>query len=187
MSDYKFTLDRDSKNRLEAEICPSITASIKLLDEAHPRRVESHTHAYVIFKVATELGPFMSRDIRIMQNPETKEFFLRYRQFKTGRTNGQRPEWLDIFGPWDQTTREKVQEQLLALFEEIKTRAANGDLPASIRRQARKPSAHRPQRREVHGGNLGDNPVVAAQLERVKTALETPTGNEEKVEEASAE
>ncbi len=177
---YQFEVTRDSKNRLEAYICPGVAASVKLIDTGQGRsRSSGRALAYVILRLETPLGPFLGRDVQIMQNRRTDEFYLRYKQFKTGRKRGAKDEWLDIFGPWDQTTREKVQARIIDLFEELMDREDAGDLPPMI---AREKTVSNPTRStpttgrgspayadEGGSATLDTHPEIAAQLARVKT------------------
>ena len=174
---YQFDLARDSKNRLEALICSDVKACIKLLAIDHPRRTENNTHAYVILEFSTELGAFVRRDILIQKSKSTQTFFLRYSQFKTGHIRGDKEEWLDTFGPLKQKTREVVQERVLALFEEIQLRADNGDLPLAVpstRDRPNQKSGGKTRRsfQETTPGSMGDRPEVAAELTRLRVAME---------------
>lgn len=174
---YQFDLSRDSKNRVEASICSDIKAVIKLLAPDHPRRTENNTHAYVILEFDTEMGTFVRRDILIQKSKSTQTFFLRYSQFKTGHTRGDKEEWLDTFGPLKQKTREAVQERVLALFEEINLRAENGDLPLAVpstRDRLNQKSGGKTRRsfQETKAGSMSDRPEVAAELTRLRVAME---------------
>ena len=152
----KHVIVRDSFNRLRAEITDSFAIGVKLLAEDHARRVEQHVHAYVVADLITELGPWRIRDIRIMWSPKNERYFIRYRQWKTGKVRDDREEWLDVAGPQDRETRRKVQEAILSVFFQIKEEAAKGTLG---------------RRQPESVGALGDNPEVAAQLESLKEAL----------------
>ncbi len=145
MDQYKFSVTRDSVNRLDAPICEGIVASVKLIDLPPSFRSSGSqgTFAYVILKVRTALGTLLGRDIHIRRNRATKEFFLRYRQFKTGRQNNNEDEYLDIFGPWDQSTRNRLQNVIIELFEELLDRENNGDLPPEISKRRTAPSHSR--------------------------------------------
>jgi DNA-binding cell septation regulator SpoVG len=153
----QYVIVRDSFNRLRAEVTDSFAVGIKLLAEDHPRRVEQNVHAYVVADIATELGPWRIRDIRIMWSPENKRHFIRYRQWKTGKVRDQRDEWLDVAGPLDRDTRSKVQEAILAVFAQIKEEAQQGTLGRRV---------------PAGTGTIGDNPEVAAKLETLKGDLE---------------
>ena len=155
-----YIIERDSFNRLRAEVSDSFAIGVKLLAEDHPRRVEQHVHAYVVADLRTELGPWRIRDIRIMWSPDNERYFIRYRQWKTGKVRDNRDEWLDVAGPLDRETRAKVAEAILAVFLQIKEEAAKGTLGRP------KPP--------IHAGTLGDNPEVAAKLETLKQGLATP-------------
>jgi len=153
----QYVIVRDSFNRLRAEVTDSFAIGVKLLAEDHPRRVEQNVHAYVVADLLTELGPWRIRDIRIMWSPENKRYFIRYRQWKTGKVRDQRDEWLDVAGPLDRETRSKVQEAILAVFFQIKEEAASGTLG---------------KRQDPGKGVIGDNPEVAAKLESLKGDLQ---------------
>lgn len=152
----QYIIVRDSFNRLRAEITESFAVGVKLLAEDHPRRVEQHVHAYVVADLRTELGPWRIRDIRVMWSPENERYFIRYRQWKTGKIREGREEWLDVAGPLDRETRAKVQDAILAVFVQIKDEAAKGVLGKRIEGIA----------------TLGENPILAAQLESIKKDLE---------------
>lgn len=152
----QYVIVRDSFNRLRAEITDSFAVGVKLLAEDHPRRVEQHVHAYVVADLRTELGPWRIRDIRVMWSPENERYFIRYRQWKTGKIREGREEWLDVAGPLDRETRSKVQDAILGVFSQIKEEAAKGILG-----------------KRVDGtSTLGENPLLAAQLESIKHDLE---------------
>jgi DNA-binding cell septation regulator SpoVG len=165
----QYIIARDSFNRLRAEVTDSFAVGVKLLAEDHPRRVEQHVHAYVVADVRTELGPWRIRDIRVMWSPQNEQYFIRYRQWKTGKVRDGREEWLDVAGPLDRETRSKIQEAILAVFYQIKDEAAKGTLG---------------KRRDDSVGTLGDNPEVAAKLERIKENL-VATEPEGKIEDAA--
>jgi DNA-binding cell septation regulator SpoVG len=153
----QYIIVRDSFNRLRAEITESFAIGVKLLAEDHPRRVEQHVHAYVVADLRTELGPWRIRDIRVMWSPENERYFVRYRQWKTGKIRDGREEWLDVAGPLDRETRAKVQDAILGVFSQIKEEAAKGVLGKRV---------------EGTHTALGDNPILAAQLESIKKDLE---------------
>ncbi len=153
----KYEIVRDSFNRLRAEVTDSFAVGVKLLAEDHPRRVEHNVHAYVVADLRTELGPWRIRDIRVMWSPENERFYIRYRQWKTGKIREGREEWLDVAGPLDRDTRSKVQESILAVFFQIKDEAAKGTLG---------------RRRSPANAQIGDNPEVAARLKHLKEDLE---------------
>ena len=157
MSDQKYVIVRDSFNRLRAEVTESFAIGIKLLAEDHPRRVEQHVHAYVVADLRTELGPWRIRDIRIMWSPENERYFVRYRQWKTGKVRDNRDEWLDVAGPLDRETRSKIQDAILAVFYQIKDEAKAGVLG---------------KRRDRGSSTMGENPEIAAKLESLKGDLE---------------
>ncbi len=168
----QYVIVRDSFNRLRAEITDSFAVGVKLLAEDHPRRVEQHVHAYVVADLRTELGPWRIRDIRIMWSPDNERYFIRYRQWKTGKVREGRDEWLDVAGPLDRETRKKVQEEILRVFYQIKDEAAKGTLG---------------KRQDPAVGTVGDNPEVAAQLESLKGDLEEAEKADDAADEADAE
>jgi len=153
----QYVIERDSFNRLRAEITDSFAVGIKLLAEDHPRLVEQNVHAYVVADLRTELGPWRIRDIRIMWSPEHERYFLRYRQWKTGKVRDSRDEWLDVAGPLDRETRSKVSTAILEVFSQIKEEAQKGTLA-----RGQRPNTI---------GTLGDNPEVVAKLETLKKSL----------------
>ena len=158
MSDGKYTLERDSFNRWRTEITDSFAVGVKLLAEDHRRRVEQRVHAYVVVDLRTELGPWRLRDIRVIWSPENNRYFIRYKQWKTGKIRDGRPEYLDIAGPLDQGTRAKVSEAILGVFLQIKEEAKAGTLGRT------------PRPRETIA-TLGDNPEIAAKLESLKESV----------------
>lgn len=177
--EYRFELGRDKQNRLQAQLCEGLKASIKLLAPDHHRRTVHGTHAYVVFELTVGFGAFVRRDIHVQKNKHG-EYYLRYPQFKTNRLRSNNKEdWLDIFGPRDQKARELVQEATIALFEEIKFRAEEGDLPASIDKglhsrpePAPMPPPSQPSYQEAKVGGMADRPEVKASLERIKEIIE---------------
>jgi len=169
----QYTIVRDSFNRLRANVTDSFAVGFKLLAEDHPRRVEHNVHAYVVADILTELGPWRIRDIRVMWSPDNERYFIRYRQWKTGKVRDGRDEWLDVAGPQDRETRSKVSEAILGVFAQIKDEAAKGTLARGERSTG--PST----------GALGDNPEVAASLVRFKKSLDSKT--EVEAEEAEVE
>lgn len=152
-----YVIVRDSFNRLRVELSESLAIGVKLLAEDHPRRVEQHVHAYVVADLRTELGPWRIRDIRVMWSPENERFFVRYRQWKTGKIREGREEWLDVAGPLDRETRAKVQDAIIGVFSQIKDEAAKGVLGKG---------------RSENASTLADHPALAAQLESIKKGLE---------------
>lgn len=141
MAEKKFTIVRDSFNRLRVKINRSFAVCIKVLAEDHPRRVERNVYAYVVVDIGTSLGTWRIRDIRIMWSPQNKRYFLRYRQWKTGQIREGQDEWLDVAGPLDQNARAKVQETVLAVFTQIRAEAKKGTLGKSKSSTASDPGA----------------------------------------------
>lgn len=171
----QYVIERDSFNRLRAEITDSFVVGIKLLAEDHPRRVEQNVHAYVVVDLRTELGPWRIRDIRIMWGPEHERYFLRYRQWKTGKVRDNRDEWLDVAGPLDRETRSKVQEEILGVFFQIKEEARKGILGRGEQRRIETTAA------------IGDNPEVVAKLESLKKDLVEAAAPEKALEAEAAQ
>lgn len=165
----QYEIVRDSYNRLRAEISPSFTIGVKLLAEDHPRRVENGVHAYVVADLQTELGPWRVRDIRVMYSQENERFFCRYRQWKTGKNRDGHEEWLDVAGPLDRETRTKIQDAILAVFAQIKEEAKAGTLGRSPRPET--------------VSTIGDQPEVAANLQRLKRTMEENSPAEDSVPE----
>jgi len=161
----KYVIIRDSYNRMRAEITDSFAVGVKLLAEDHRRRVEHHVHAYVVADLRTEVGPWRIRDIRIVWNEKKQKFLVRYKQWKTGKIRDGEPEYLDVAGPLDAETRAKVQEIILGVFFQIKEEAAKGTLG---------------RRQDPGMSTVGDNPEVAAQLDRLKDALVEDEANHAK-------
>lgn len=145
MSETKYHIQRDSHNRLCADLSDSVTAGVKILSETDERRVERNTHAYVVLDIRTEMGPIRIRDIRVMWSQEREQYFLRWRQWKTGKERDGRPEYLDVAGPLDRETRKKFEEAILAVFHQV--------------------------REEAQRGTLGRNPETRKKLEQVKQEL----------------
>jgi len=128
MSDIHYNIERDSHNRLLAEINDDVSVGIKILAETDPRRVEKNVHAYAVLDVRTGLGPVRIRDIRIMFSQENERYFLRWRQWNTGKLRDGRKEYLDVAGPRDRETRRKFEEQILNVFHQVRSEAAKGTL-----------------------------------------------------------
>jgi DNA-binding cell septation regulator SpoVG len=180
---YEFELGRDDRGRLQAQICEGIKCSIKVLPLDDEKRVSKGTHAYVVMHLDTALGVFVRRNIRIQHSTKSGNFFLRYEQFPTERKTGSGEaveEWLDVFGPKGKSTRNKVQELILRMFEEIKERGETGKLPALIPRNRRNSSSSPSPtpRTEVHAGAISDRPEVVAQLETVRENLQAGASEE---------
>lgn len=128
MSEKTYQFSRDSHNRLCAEICKGATVGIKVLSETDPRRIERNEHAYAVLDLQTPLGLIRIRDIRILWSEPNKRFFLRWRQWRTGKMRNDRPEFLDVAGPQDKETRVRFTEKILEVFNQIKQEAALGTL-----------------------------------------------------------
>lgn len=128
MSEKTYQLSRDSHNRLCAEIAKGVTVGIKVLSETDPRRIERNEHAYAVLDLQTPLGLIRIRDIRILWSEPNKRFFLRWRQWRTGKMRNDRPEFLDVAGPQDKETRVRFTAKILEVFDQIKKEAALGTL-----------------------------------------------------------
>jgi DNA-binding cell septation regulator SpoVG len=124
----EYRIYRDSHNRLCAEITEDVVVGIKILSEVDPRRVEKRVHAYAVLDVRTELGPIRIRDIKIMWSPENERYFLRWRQWNTGKSRDGRPEYLDVAGPQDKETRYKFEDEILNVFHQVREEAQRGTL-----------------------------------------------------------
>lgn len=119
---------RDAHNRLCAEVSESITVGIKVLDETDERRVEKGVHAYAVLDIKTEFGPIRARNIRVMWSTQNQRHFLRWPQWNTGNVRDGRPEYLDVFGPHDRTTRTNFEKMILEVFQQIRAEAQLGTL-----------------------------------------------------------
>lgn len=126
--DGKYTLTRDSWNRVQADISPDVSVAIKVLAETDARRIEKQTHAYAVLDIRTDFGPIRIRDVRIQWSVQNERFFIRWRQWSTGRMRDGRKEYLDVAGPLDPDTRSKFADAILDLFAQIKEEAAQGTL-----------------------------------------------------------
>lgn len=146
MNETKYVIQRDSHNRLCAELSESVTAGVKILSVTDERRQEKNTHAYIVLDIRTELGPIRIRDIRVMWSQENERYFLRWRQWPTGHVRDNRKEYLDVAGPLDRESRRKFEEAILAVFHQV--------------------------REEAERGTLGRNPESRKQLEEVKKQLQ---------------
>lgn len=148
----KYQLSRDSLNRLCTEIAPGVTVGIKVLSETDPRRLERGEHAYAVLDLATPLGPVRIRDIRVMWSKTNERFFLRWRQWKTGKVRDGRPEYLDVAGPQDRETRALFSEKIIEVFAQIKQEAAVESV-----------GAQNPQLAELKAQLEGDQPEKPAE------------------------
>ena len=121
MSENKveYELYPDSHNRQAADIAEGVTVGIKVLSLTDTRRIERNEHAYVVLDLITPFGPMRIRDIRILWSEPNQQFFLRWRQWKTGIVHDGRPRYLDIAGPRDKETRVRLGEAILAVFKQI--------------------------------------------------------------------
>ena len=153
-----YVLERDSHQRICARVTPNMTVGIKMLASDHHRRVESNIHAYVVVDLMSDLGPWRIRDITLLYNPQNQVFFVRYKQWQTHNPRRDHEEWLDIAGPQDTETRERVQDIILGVFHQIREESAAGILL-------------RPKQAPALRETIGDNPEVAARLERLKKDL----------------
>lgn len=147
MSETKYVIQRDSHNRLCADLTDDVTVGVKILSVTDERRQEMNTHAYIVLDIRTELGPIRVRDIRVMWSQENERYFLRWRQWPTGHVRDGRKEYLDVAGPLDRETRKKFEEAILAVFQQV--------------------------REEAEQGTLGRNPETRKKLEEVKQQLQS--------------
>lgn len=131
----RYRIFRDSHQRLCAEVTEDLVVGLKVLSEVDSRRVENRVHAYAVLDVRTELGPLRIRDIKVMWSPENEQYFLRWRQWPTGKTRDGRKEYLDVVGPLDQDTRRKFEAEILGVFHQIREEAQRGTLERQIKAQ----------------------------------------------------
>ncbi len=167
MSDTKtYQLNMDSYNRMCADIAKGVSVGIKVLSMTDTRRIERKEHAYAVLDLVTPLGTIRIRDIRIVWSEPNERFYLRWRQWRTGKMRNERPEYLDVAGPRDKETRLKYGEAILAVFEQIRAEGAAGtlgrtnpqlaELKASLEQEPAAPV-------EVDGPAADDTPVQAAE------------------------
>ncbi len=128
-----YQLRRDHLNRVQADITDDVTVGIKVLAVTDERRIERGVHAYCVMDVRTSLGVIRIRDIQIKWSITGERYFLRWRQWPTGkmrRVEGgeDRKEFLDVAGPLDPETRNKFGMHILEVFEQITSEAAAGTL-----------------------------------------------------------
>jgi len=128
MSESHYHIERDSHNRLRADISEDTAVGIKILAETDPRRVERGVHAYAVLDVKTSFGLLRIREIRVMFSQENDRYFLRWRQWNTGKIRDGRTEYLDVAGPLDRETRRKYEEEILNVFHQVREEAAKGTL-----------------------------------------------------------
>lgn len=128
MSDKTYQLNMDSYNRMTTEIAKGVEVGIKVLSMTDTRRIEKKEHAYAVLDITTPLGVIRIRDIRIVWSDNNERFYLRWRQWRTGKLRNERPEYLDVAGPRDKETRLKYSEAILAVFEQIRSEGAAGTL-----------------------------------------------------------
>lgn len=124
----KYQLQMDSYNRMTAVIAKGVEVGIKVLSMTDTRRIEKNEHAYAVLDVNTPLGIIRIRDIRIVWSANNEQFYLRWRQWRTGKMRNERPEYLDVAGPRDKETRLKFGAAILAVFEQIREEGAAGTL-----------------------------------------------------------
>lgn len=124
----RFEIVAGPHNRWTAPISEDITVGIKVLSETDSRRIEKGIHGYAVLDINTSCGPIRIRDVKIVWSRENERFFLRWRQWRTGFAHDGRPEWLDVAGPQDRTTRLKIEELIVELFSQIREEAALGTL-----------------------------------------------------------
>lgn len=142
----RFAIERDSHNRLRADITEDLAVGIKILAETDSRRMERGVHGYAVLDVRTSLGPLRGRDIKVMWSETNQRYFLRWPQWPTGKIRDGRKEYLDVFGPLDPDTRAKLEGEILAVFHQV--------------------------REEANKGTFGRNPKTHAELEALKYELE---------------
>jgi hypothetical protein len=123
-----YTLNMDSYNRMCATIAKNVEVGIKVLSLTDTRRIEKKEHAYAVLDIMTPLGVVRIRDIRIVWSEPNQRFFLRWRQWRTGKTRNDRAEYLDVAGPKDKETRLQYAEAIIAVFEQIQKEGAAGTL-----------------------------------------------------------
>ncbi len=131
MSNEPYQLQMDSYNRMCATIAKGVEVGIKVLALTDTRRIEKNEHAYAVLDLSTPLGIIRIRDIRIVWSETNERFTLRWRQWRTGKSRDQRPEYLDVAGPRDKETRLKYGGAILAVFEQIRNEGAAGTLGRS--------------------------------------------------------
>jgi hypothetical protein len=123
-----YTLNMDSYNRMCATIAKGVEVGIKVLSLTDTRRIEKNEHGYAVLDVMTPIGVIRIRDIRIVWSEPNQRFFLRWRQWRTGKIRNDRPEYLDVAGPRDKETRLQYAEAIIAVFEQIQKEGAAGTL-----------------------------------------------------------
>ena len=128
MLEKTYQLQMDSYNRMCADIAKGVSVGIKVLSMTDTRRIEKKEHAYAVLDLDTGLGTIRIRDIRIVWSEPNQRFYLRWRQWRTGKMRNERPEYLDVAGPRDKETRLKYGEAILAVFEQIRAEGAAGTL-----------------------------------------------------------
>ncbi len=128
MSEMTYQLQMDSYNRMCATIAKGVEVGIKVLSMTDTRRIEKKEHAYAVLDLSTPIGVIRIRDIRIVWSEANNRFYLRWRQWRTGKMRNDRPEYLDVAGPRDKETRLKYGEAILAVFEQIRAEGAAGTL-----------------------------------------------------------
>jgi DNA-binding cell septation regulator SpoVG len=118
-----------------ANIAEGVTIGIKVLGVTDSRRIDRSEHAIAILELQTPLGTIRIRDIKIVWGEKNSQFFLRWRQWRTGRMVPDRrpgfparPEYLDVASPGNYETRRRVESAILAVFHQIQEEAACGTL-----------------------------------------------------------
>ncbi len=123
-----YTLTMDSYSRMVAKIAVGVEVGIKVLSMTDTRRIQKNEHAYAVLDISTPLGPIRIRDIRILYSSKNEQFYLRWRQWRTGKMRAERPEFLDVAGPRDRETRLNFAKDILAVFAQIREEGAAGTL-----------------------------------------------------------
>lgn len=140
MNESRYQIEQDSHHRWKAQVTKDLAVAVNILSETDNRRIgkgPQQQHGHAILYVQTSVGMLIHRDIRIMYSRETKQHYLRWRQWNLQQAQHQSPEsrehkkddvWLDISGPQDPIDRRKFEELILSVFHQVREEAAQGTL-----------------------------------------------------------
>lgn len=137
MSEKTYQISQDSHNRLCAEIAEGVTVGFQVLDKNDWRYINRNERAYVVLDIETPLGRIRIRDVRLLRSATRGCFFLRWKQWKTGKFREGRPEYLDVAGPHNREGRDLFSAAILAVFEQLRKElqladAGDPELKASV-------------------------------------------------------
>lgn len=154
----RYQLTPDANHRMCTDIAPGMRVGITVLGVTDRDRIEKGEHAYAVLDIDTPFGNIRIREIRILWSKTNKRFFLRWKQWKTGRRAQGRPQWLAIAAPQDKDSRAAFEEAIVAVFLQIQEEGQLGTLG-----QARRgPQFMQETEEQVDGPAASDEPLAPA-------------------------